>query len=52
MGISTVRQSDRQPRRDWSDEQWLSHARVEYHSPWNDKETKEYWYDKIQEYTK
>ena len=45
--MTDVRQHKRQPRKDWSDDHWLQHAYIEYWSPWNSKEDKEYWYDMI-----
>tara|TARA_B100000287_G_C19984599_1_gene523910 strand:+ start:167 stop:322 length:156 start_codon:yes stop_codon:yes gene_type:complete len=46
-----VKQHPRQPRHDWSKAQWLQHAYIEYWSPWNDEDTKQYWHDKIKELT-
>ena len=37
------------PRKDWTNEQWLQHAYVMVHSPWIDKDEREYWKDKIKE---
>jgi len=50
--MTDVRQHKRQPRKDWSDDHWLQHAYIEYWSPWNSKEDKEYWYDMIKKLQK
>ncbi len=39
------------PKKDWSKEKWLQHAHVMVHSPWIDKDEREYWKDKIKELT-
>ena len=40
------------PKKDWTPEQWLQHARVQRHNPWISDEDREYWVDKIKELTK
>ena len=37
-----------EPRKDWSDKQWLEHAYVQVHSPWISEEDREYWRDQIE----
>ena len=37
------------PKRSWGKDDWLKYAQVMVHSPWIDKEEKEYWRDKIKE---
>ena len=39
----------KEPRRNWTDKQWLHHAQVMVHSPWISEEDREYWRDKIKE---
>ena len=39
----------KEPRRDWSNKHWLQHAYIQYWSPWNSKEEKEYWHYKIKQ---
>ena len=41
----------KEPRRDWTDKQWLKHAHIMVHSPWISKDDREYWKDKIEEVT-
>ena len=42
----------KEPRKDWTNENWLQHAWVMVHSPWIDEEEREYWRDKIKQLTK
>ncbi len=44
-----VKQNKRQPRRDWSNREWLQHAHIESHNPWISEYDREYWRDKIKE---
>ena len=52
MGISSSKQYKGQPQKDWTKKQWLQHARVQSHNPWNSEDEREYWRDKIKELTK
>ncbi len=51
MGIGSVRQNTRQPRKGWTNKDWLEHAHIMVHSPWIDEEEREYWRDKIKNLT-
>ena len=46
-----VKQYKGQPRKDWTDEQWLKHAWIQSHNPWITEEDREYWRAKISELT-
>ena len=39
----------KQPRKDWSNADWLQHAYVQTHNPWISEEDREYWKDKARE---
>ena len=39
----------KEPRKDWSDKDWLKHAYVQRWNPWIDEVEREYWKDKIRE---
>ena len=39
----------KEPRKDWTKQEWLKHAYVMAHSPWISKEDREYWRDKIKD---
>ena len=49
--IARVNQYKGQPKRDWSDKQWLQHAWVQVHNPWLNEEDREYWRDTIRRLT-
>ncbi len=36
-----------EPKRDWTNKEWLQYAQIMYHSPWIDVVEKEYWKDTI-----
>ena len=38
-----VKQYKGQPRKDWTDKQWLEHAWIQSHNPWITEEDKKYW---------
>ena len=40
------------PKKEWTDKDWLQEAHIMVHSPWIDKEEREYWRDKIKSLTK
>ena len=40
-----------EPRKDWTDKNWLQHAWVQRHNPWISEEDRQYWRDKITELT-
>ena len=37
----------KEPKRDWTDKQWLQYAYVQYHNPWINYEDKMYYKDMI-----
>ena len=37
----------REPKKDWTDKQWLQYAYIQYHSPWNNEEEIEYYKEEI-----
>ena len=39
----------KEPRKDWSNKEWLQHAYVQMHNPWISEEDREYWRDKAKE---
>ena len=39
----------REPKKDWTNDDWLQHAWIQRHNPWISDEDREYWKDKIQE---
>tara|TARA_B100000287_G_scaffold331726_1_gene316640 strand:- start:388 stop:540 length:153 start_codon:yes stop_codon:yes gene_type:complete len=39
----------KEPRKDWSDKDWLKHAYVQMHNPWISEEDRQYWRDKVKE---
>ena len=49
MSIGNVKQYKDQPRKDWTNDQWLQHAWVQVHNPWISDVDREYWKDKIEE---
>ena len=36
-----------EPKKDWTDKQWLQYAYVQYHNPWLNHEEKMYYNDMI-----
>ena len=49
--IARVNQYKGQPKRDWTDKQWLQQAWVQVHNPWINEEDREYWRDTIRRLT-
>ncbi len=39
------------PKKDWTDKEWLQHAYAMVHSPWISEEDRDYWKYKIKELT-
>ena len=39
----------KEPRKDWTNKQWLQHAYVQRWNPWIDEDERDYWKDKITE---
>ena len=37
----------KEPKKNWTNKQWLQYAYIQYHSPWIKKEEKEYYKDII-----
>ena len=47
----TLKDYIQEPRKDWSDKEWLQHAWIQKDNPWISEEDREYWRDKIKELT-
>ena len=37
----------KEPRKDWTNDDWLQHAWIQRHNPWISEEDRQYWKDKI-----
>ena len=39
----------KEPRKDWSNKEWLQQADVQMHNPWISEEARQYWKAKARE---
>ena len=39
----------KEPKKDWTNDDWLQHAWIQRDNPWIGEEDREYWKDKIRE---
>ena len=37
----------REPKKDWTNKQWLQYAWIQYHNPWLKEGEKDYYWDMI-----
>ncbi len=49
--FTSVKQYKGQPKKNWSNKEWLQHAWIQYHNPWLNEKDKEYWKDTIKRLT-
>ena len=39
----------KEPKKDWSNKEWLQHAYVQMNNPWISEEDRQYWRDKARD---